>query len=86
MLPSIGSVDVEVRAVQQISLHGDCYFDLVISSHPAESAGPLAPTGEPTFRSARVAAAAFAGRAPRSGDVLRLQCLLGQVTDVKYLH
>ena len=88
MLPSVGSVDVEVRAVQQISLHGDHYFDLVISRFAAESAEPPAPTptAEPTFRSARVAAAAFAGRPPKSGDVLRLQCLLGQLTEAKYLR
>ncbi|MBM4106641.1 MAG: hypothetical protein FJ257_10235 [Phycisphaerae bacterium] len=71
-LPLVGVIEVVVREVRPVSIHGDQYLDLVVSPDGREVAlvrAPLAACATP----------------PRGGDRVRLHLLMRQVDRVERL-
>jgi hypothetical protein len=70
-MPLVGSIEVEVHEVRELSIHGDPYVDLLVSPPGAATAAAVR-----TMRS-------LLPRVPARGDRVRLHLLMRQVDRVE---
>jgi hypothetical protein len=71
--PMVGNWSVEVKGVKPFAIHGDMYYELLVTRLDDPAATPL---------SLRVPQHAVGG-VPKSGDKLAVSFLMGQVTSAK---